>query len=125
MYHQTNKINSEKEIEVRNEEVCNKPIELPKPKLERQIAFNIKDLPATKLWSDIEPNSKLWSDIEPNSKLWSDIEPNSKLWSDIVFNPQPNIDFDTESDDEEEKKWDCIDLLNRILCNSKLISYKR
>ena len=94
MYHQTNKINSEKEIEVRNEEVCNKPIELPKPKLERQIAFNIKDLPATKLWSDIEPNSKLWSDIEPNSKLWSD----------IVFNPQPNIDFDTESDDEEEKK---------------------
>lgn len=105
MYHQTNKINSEKEIEVRNEEVCNKSIELPKPKLERQIAFNIKDLPATKLWSDIERNSK--------------------LWSDIVFNPQPNIDFDTESDDEEEEKWDCIDLLNRILCNCKLLSYKK
>ena len=85
MYHQTNKINSEKEIEVRNEEVCNKPIELPKPKLERQIAFNIKDLPATKLW----------------------------------------FDFDTESDDEEEEKWDCIDLLNRILCNCKLLSYKK
>lgn len=83
MYHQTNKINSEKEIEVRNEEVCNKPIELPKPKLERQIAFNIKDLPATKLWSDIEPNSK--------------------LWYDIVFNPNPNINFDIKTDEEEEK----------------------
>ena len=104
MYHQTNKINSEKEIEVRNEEVCNKPIELPKPKLERQIAFNIKDLPATKLWCDIEPNSK--------------------LWYDIVFNPNPNIDFDIKTDEEEEK-WDCIDLLNRILCNCKLISHKR
>lgn len=106
MYHnQTNKINLEKEIEVRNEEVCNKPIELPKPKLERQIAFNIKELPANKLWSYIEPNSK--------------------LWSDIVLNNQPNIDFDTESDEEEEEKWDCIDLLNRILCNCKLLSYKK
>lgn len=106
MYHnQTNKINLEKEIEVRNEEVCNKPIELPKPKLERQIAFNIKELPVNKLWFYIEPNSK--------------------LWSDIVLNTQPNIDFDTESDNEEEEKWDCIDLLNKILCNCKLLSYKK
>ena len=104
MYHQTNKINSEKEIKVRNEEVCNKPIELPKPKLERQVAFNIKELPPTKLWCDIEPNSK--------------------LWYDIVFNPEPNIDFDIKTDEEEEK-WDCIDLLNRILCNCKLLSYKK
>jgi len=103
MYHNNNKINSEKEIKASKEEfavfgkVCNKPTELPKPKLERHIAFNIKDFPA------------------------------SNLWSDIVFNPNPNIEFDTKSDeeDDEEEKWDCIDLLNRILCNCKLISYKK
>ena len=110
MYHYNNKINSEKEIKVSKEEInvffSNKPIELPKPKLERQVAFNIKEsLPA--------------------SKLWSNVDCNSKLWNDIVFNKNPNIYFDTEFDDDQEEKWGCIDLLNRILCNCKLISYKR
>ena len=74
MYHYNNKINSEKEIKVSKEEInvffSNKPIELPKPKLERQVAFNIKEsLPASKLWSNVDCNSKLWNDIVFNKML--------------------------------------------------------
>jgi hypothetical protein len=112
MYQPNNNINSKEEIQVKEEFAvqvndCNKPIELAKPKLERQIAFNIKDLQATKLWSDIVFNT----DID-----------NSKLWTDIVFNTNKNSDFDTESDDDDDEEWDFIDLLNRILCNCKLIN---
>ena len=99
MYHSNNKVNLKEEIKVSKKEefavLFNNPIELPKPKLVRQTAFNIKELPATKLWSVIEPNNKLWHDIVCNNK------PNTEL------NSEPN------NDDEQ---CNFINLLNRILC---------
>lgn len=110
-------------VELENKSIISCCFKLPKPKLERQTAFNIKDLPTSKLWPHIESNTntKLWTDIVFNSEsnTYFDTESNnkSKIWSDIVFNP--------ESDDDDNEEWNFIDLLNRILCNCKLISYKK
>ena len=110
------------EVHLENKSIISCCFELPKPKLERQTAFNIKDLPASKLWPHIESdtNTKLWTDIvfnnDPNTYFDTESNNKTKIWTDIVFNP--------ESDDDNEE-WNFIDLLNRILCNCKLISYKK
>jgi len=115
-----NKTANDEIINVKSITTC--CFKLPKPKLERQTAFNIKDLPETKLWPHIESNTntKLWTDIVFNSEsnTYFDTESNNKtkIWTDIVFNP--------ESEDDNEE-WNFIDLLNRILCNCKLINYKK
>ena len=99
MYDSNNKINLKEEIKVskkeKNDVLFNNSIELPKPKLVRQTAFNIKELPATKLWSVIEPNNK--------------------LWHDIVCNNKPNTELNSEHNDDHEQ-FNFSNLLNKILC---------